>query len=39
VPKRDRTALASQAELYRAVTARLLPETSLLGADGCRRCP
>ena len=38
-PARDRTALASQAELYRAVTARLLPETSLLGADGCRRCP
>jgi hypothetical protein len=38
-PARDRAALAAHAELYRAVSARLFPESSLLGADGCRRCP
>lgn len=38
-PARDRAALTAHAELYRAVTARLLPESSLLGREGCRRCP
>lgn len=38
-PTRDRQALATHAELARALAPRIVPEGSLLGPGGCAMCP